>query len=164
MSDMRGSGGARAELFDRLAELRAGMLGVAGAGARLRPMTHFADDETAVLHFLTSRESELAKEVGMGSVAHYCLVDDADGYYAWLSGTLAPSEDAAKVDELWSPVAAAWFTGRDDPDILLLKMPLREAEVWTSTDSTLHFGVEIVRANLDATHEPDVGTHDVIRF
>lgn len=155
---------ARDGLFARLADLRAGMLGLAGSESRMRPMTHFADDGTAVLHFLTSRRSELAKEVGMGSVAHYCLVDDDDGYYAWLSGTLSPSEDASRVDELWSPVAAAWFTGRDDPDILLLKMPLREAEIWSSTDSTLHFGFEIARANLDRDHEPDVGSHDLIRF
>jgi len=155
---------ARAGLFDRLADLRAGMLGLAGSKARMRPMTHFVDGETAVLHFLTSRKSDLAAEVGQGSLAHYCLVDDAGGYYAWLTGTLTPSEDASKVDDLWSPVAAAWFTGRGDPDILLLTMPLREAEVWSSTDSRLHFGFEIARANLDPAHEPHVGTHEVIRF
>jgi general stress protein 26 len=68
------------------------------------------------------------------------------------------------VDQVWNPVVAAWFAGRDDPDILLLSMPMREAEVWSSTESRLHFGLEIVRANLDPSHEPDVGTHDVIRF
>jgi general stress protein 26 len=155
---------ARAGLFDRLAALRAGMLGVAGRDARMRPMTHFADAEKARLHFLTSRGSALATEVGQGSLAHYCLVDEGEGYYAWMSGTLSPSGDASTVDELWSPMAAAWFTGRDDPDILLLTMPLREAEIWTSTDSTLHFGFEIARANLDPGHEPDVGSHEVIRF
>jgi general stress protein 26 len=61
-------------------------------------------------------------------------------------------------------VAAAWFAGRDDPDLMLLSMPMREAEVWTSTDSTLHFGIEIVRASIDPDRMPDVGSHEVIRF
>jgi general stress protein 26 len=159
--DRRSTGEARVELFERLADTRVGMLGVDGAG-RMRPMTHFVDEEAGVIRFITSRTTELASEVGQGAMGHYCLV--GDGFHAWISGTISPSDDAAKLDELWNPVAAAWFTGRDDPDILLLTMPMREAELWSSTDSTLHFGIEIARANLDRDREPDVGTHDKIRF
>jgi general stress protein 26 len=155
---------ARAELFARLSDVRAGMLGVGKSQSRMRPMTHFLDDEKAVLHFLTSRKTDLAAEVGQGSVSHYCLADDADGYYAWITGTLTPNEDAARLDKIWNPVAGAWFSGRDDPDILLLSMPIREAEVWSSTDSTLQFGIEIARANLDPDKEPDLGAHDIIQF
>jgi general stress protein 26 len=155
---------ARDDLWRRLGRIRAGMLGVGGSENRMRPMTHFFDEEEAVIRFLTSRKTELAAEVGQGSVAHYCVVDDRDGYYAWLSGTVSPSEDAGMVDELWNPVAGAWFDGRDDPDILLLSMPLREAEVWSSTDSALHFGIEIARANLVEGRQPNVGAHDKIRF
>jgi hypothetical protein len=43
-------------------------------------------------------------------------------------------------------------------------MPIREAEVWSSTDSTLQFGIEIARANLDPDKEPDLGAHDIIQF
>jgi general stress protein 26 len=152
------------ELFDKLSDVRAGMLGVQGSRSHLRPMTHYADEETRTLHFLTSRQTDLAREVGDGATVHYCVVDDGDGYYACISGTLSPSGDAGRVDELWNPVTAAWFTGRDDPDLLLLSMPMREAEVWSSTDSTIHFGIEIVRANMDPGRMPDVGSHDVVRF
>jgi general stress protein 26 len=153
-----------AELFDKLSDLRAGMLGLEGTHDHMRPMTHYVDDERAAIHFLTSRQTDLAREVGQGRVAHYCLVDNDDGYYACIRGTLSPVENGARVDEIWNPIAAAWFTGRDDPDLLLLSMPMSEAEVWTSTDSTLHFGIEIARANIDPGRVPDVGSHDVIRF
>jgi general stress protein 26 len=155
---------ARAELFERLGDLRAGMLGVGGSHGHMRPMTHYLDQDGAAILFLTSRQTDLAREVGDGSAAHYCLVDDGDGFYACITGTLSPSRNEARIDEIWNPVAAAWFTGRDDPDLLLLSMPMRKAEVWTSTDSTLHFGIEIVRANLDPDRVPDVGAHDVVRF
>jgi general stress protein 26 len=125
-------------------------------------MTHFLDEDAGVIRFVTSRKADLAAEVGQGAMGHYCLMTDE--FYAWMSGTISPSEDATKLDELWNPVVAAWFTGRDDPDILLLSMPMREAELWSTTDSSLHFGIEIVRANLDPDREPHVGTHDKIRF
>lgn len=157
----RDQGEARAELFARLADTRAGMLGVDGTG-RMRPMSHFADEDAGVVWFITSRTADLAAEVGQGATAHYCLV--ADHFYAVISGTVSPSEDDTKLDDLWGPVAAAWFKGREDPDILLLKMPMREAELWTSTESSLHFGLEIARANLDSDHAPDIGTHQKIRF
>lgn len=152
---------ARAELFERLDDIRAGMLGVDGSG-RMRPMSHFADEAAGVLHFITSRKADLAAEVGQGATGHFCLM--APDFHAWIAGTLSPNENAETLDALWGPMSAAWFTGRDDPDILLLTMPMREAELWSSTDSSLHFGFEIVRANLDPDHVPEVGTHDRIRF
>lgn len=155
---------AREELFDKLDDLRAGMLGVGGSHQHMRPMTHYVDEEQAMVHFLTSRQTDLAREVGAGAMGHYCLVDDKDGYYACISGRLTPGRNEAVIDEIWNPIAAAWFTGRDDPDLLLLSMTMQEAEVWNATDSSLHFGIEIVRANLDPERVPDVATHDVIRF
>lgn len=152
------------EFFAELSKLRAGMLGVMDREARMRPMTHFVDEDTKTLWFLTSRSTELAAEIGDGGIAHYCLMDDASGYYAWISGTLRPSENSGKIDDIWGPTTAAWFTGRDDPDLLLLEMPLREAEVWTSTDSSVQFGIEIARANIDPEKKPDVGSHQTIRF
>ncbi|MCU0856670.1 MAG: pyridoxamine 5'-phosphate oxidase family protein [Rhodobacteraceae bacterium] len=160
----RDAGEARAELFERLGDLRAGMLGVGGSHTHMRPMTHYLDEDGAAIHFLTSRKTDLAREVGDGATAHYCVVDDEDGFYACISGTLSPNPNEARIDEIWNPVAAAWFAGRDDPDLMLLSMPMREAEVWTSTDSTLHFGIEIVRASIDPDRMPDVGSHEVIRF
>lgn len=160
-AEQRNKGEVRSELFDRLADIRVGMLGIDGSG-RMRPMTHFVDEDAGIIRFITSRSAELAAEVGQGATGHYCVV--TDGFYALINGTVSPSEDAGALDDLWNPVAAAWFTGRDDPDILLLSMPMREAELWSSTDSTLHFGFEIARANLDPDHEPHVGTHDKIQF
>lgn len=155
---------ARAELFDKLRDVRAGMLGVKGHSGHMRPMSHFADAEEAVIWFITSRKTDLATDVGQGSTAHYCVVDDGDGFYACVNGPILPYDDSAKLDDLWNVVAAAWFEGRDDPDLMLLKMSLAEAEVWRSTDSGFHFGLEIARANMNPDKEPDVGSHDRLTF
>lgn len=155
---------ARERLFDELERCRAGMLGIQCENARFRPMSHFTDRSKAVLHFLTSRKSDVAAEIGLGDQAFFCLMDEPNGFYASLAGSIRQSEDKAKVDELWSPTTAAWFSGRDDPDLVLLEFTLREAEIWTSTDSSVQFGFEIARANLSTEARPDVGSRRAIRF
>ncbi len=155
---------ARAALFDKLDDVRAGMLGVQDHPGHMRPMSHFADTDTAVLWFVTSRDTALASEIGQGGTAHHCVVDEKAGFYACISGPITPVEDKEKLDELWNIFAAAWFEGRDDPDLVLLKMPMAEAEIWRSTESSFHFGLEIARANIDPEKTPDVGSHEKIKF
>ena len=38
------------------------------------------------------------------------------------------------------------------------------AEIWASSTSTLKFGFEIIRANLDPAHQPDIGVKATVRF
>ncbi|WP_223428882.1 pyridoxamine 5'-phosphate oxidase family protein [Tateyamaria pelophila] len=154
----------RQQLFEKMDEIHAGMLGIEGSGAHMRPMTHFIEPEKNLLWFLTSRDTDLAQEVGQGGTAHFCLTGDEGRYYACLRGTITQSENAAKVDELWSPVVAAWFKGRDDADLLLLKFSLRDAEVWSATESKVQFGLEIAKANMNREKMPDIGAHESITF
>jgi general stress protein 26 len=78
---------------------------------------------------------------------------------------MVQSQDTDKLDELWSPIAAAWFeAGRDDPKVTLLQLTLLEAAVWATTDSMLVVGIEMVRANISPEHMPDIGEHAVVQF
>ena len=156
---------ARRALFDTMEEVRSGMLGVVGSDRHLQPMTHFPDRDLAEVWFITSKNTDLVRAVGQGARANYCLSSGEGIFFACLTGTIEQSADSAKLDELWSPVAAAWFEeGRDDPDVSLLKLTLLDAGVWASTDSAAVFGMEIARANLQSSHQPDVGRHTVVRF
>jgi len=50
-----------------------------------------------------------------------------------------------------------WFDGgKDDPDVVLLRMPLHEAAVWLNEAGTLRFGIEMVRGAM-SDHDPEVG-------
>ena len=155
---------AAAGLFDKLGSVPAGMHGVEGSGAHMQPMIHFADAERASLWFITPRKTDLARHVGQGATAQYGLVDADQGFYACLRGAIRQSKNAGKVDALWSPVVAAWFTGCDDPDALSLDLSLRDAAIWEATGSGVQFGLEIARANLVEGSSPDIGTHQTITF
>ncbi|SDX13301.1 pyridoxamine 5'-phosphate oxidase family protein [Litoreibacter albidus] len=155
---------ARGQLFDQLDDIRAGMLGVEGSGQHMQPMTHYFDRDTGELWFITSTDTDLVRAVGQGSTAHFCVQSTSQDYYACLSGPIHQSQDEAKLDEIWTAVAAAFFEdGREDKKICLLHMPLREAAIWSSPGNPLMFGFEVLRANMgDGT--ADAGTHKVINF
>ncbi len=156
---------ARSTLFEQLDESRVGMLGVVDSDQHMQPMTHYTDPDTGQLWFITSTDTDLVRAVGLGARAHHCVMSPDGGFYACLSGTLEQSEDREKLDEIWSAVASAWFDeGREDPEVTLLRFALQEAAVWASTDSSVVFGLEVARANLETDHKPDVGEHMIIRI
>ena len=153
----------RGVLRNALEDVRAGMLGVEGSGQHMQPMTHFPDETLDIIWFVGSKSSDLVKAVGLGGQAHYCLIGRDHNLHICMSGTLEQAEDRAVLDRLWSPVLDAWFEGsRDDPDVALLRLALDEASIWASTDSAIWFATQIIKANLVASHQPDVGDHVVI--
>ena len=156
---------ARDTLFGVMGRVHAGMLGVEGSGQHLQPMSHFLDAETGEIWFVGSESSDLVRAIGQGAQAQYAIISKDHDLHACMRGYIEQSQDRAKLDALWSPVLSAWFEGgRDDPDIALLRMTLRDAAVWASTGSAVVFATEIARANLAAEHEPDVGERTVIEF
>ena len=134
----------RSALFDVLEDRqRVGMLGVVNSDQHMQPMTHFVDRNRAVIWFITSEDTDLARAVGLGARAHHCVMTPEGDFYACLSGTLEQT---------------------DDPKVQLLRFSLQEAAIWAATDSAMVFGFEIARANLQRDHKPDVGDHVVIRL
>ena len=47
------------------------------------------------------------------------------------------------IDRLWNPFVAAWYNGKDDPKLALLRMNAEHAEVWLN-ESSLLAGVKMV--------------------
>ncbi len=147
------------EFWDRAAAVNAGMLD-AQDGKRLVPMSHHADPENNTLWFITASGTDAVDVVSTGPApCAYVLADNGKGIYAHLHGTLSLSNDAAKLDELWSPVSSAWFEGgRDDPDIRLLAFKITKGEVWATSTSGVAFVFNVARAHLTGT-QPDMGEH-----
>ena len=79
-------------------------------------------------------------------------------------GRLRVNRDAAKIEELWNPVVAAWYPGgKDDPEMTLLELQLVDAAIWASKTNPIKFGWEIANANATG-EEPEVGVSNHIRF
>ena len=152
-------------LFDVLDGVRSGMLGLAKGDAGMQPMTHFPDAKAGVIWFISSTETDLVTSLGMGQAAQYVVIADDHDAHVSLRGKLHLVHNSAKLNDLWGPFAAAWFEGgREDPRIALLRFDPEVAEIWASSASTLKVGFEVIRANLDAGHQPDIGAKATVRF
>lgn len=153
-----------AETFwDRLEDVNAGMLGLT-EDPRLVPMHHYADKDANVLWFITARQTDLATSVADGGKnAIYAVSTASEGLYARIQGTLSLSDDRAKLDELWNAVASTWFDkGEQDPDVQLMRLDLKEAEIWT-TGGSVSFIYQMAKAKVTGK-KPDAGDHFTLSF
>lgn len=153
------------EFYDRLEDVRAGMLGLQ-SDHRLVPMSpNFDDDDPGAIWFLSAVGTALVDAVATGAQdAKFVVSDDKNGLYGDILGRLEIADNRAKLDEIWSPIAAAWYEeDKQDPDLRLMKFTLTEAEVWLTTTSGLKFFYEIIKANIN-DEMPDTGTRASLTF
>ena len=147
-----------ARLWKEIDHERIVMLGLVGGEAHhLQPMAAFADKEQGSLWFYTKKSSDLFRDTGGGHDATVCVMAKDKEFQACVMGKLVPAHDQSKIDEYWSPFAAAWYPqGKDDPDLTMMRLDGLDARVWASQGG-LAYPLKIAAANL--THKtPDVGT------
>lgn len=125
------------KFWDALDDDRTVMLGAEGVPPR--PMTAIAEDQQAPIWFFTARDTELARAVesrsGLAATASFAAKDHE--VFARLSGALVLDNDPSVIDRLWNPFIGAWFEGKDDPKLRLLRMDAGEAHVWLNEHSLL---------------------------
>jgi general stress protein 26 len=126
-----------ARFWKHLNDDRTLMLGTQGIAPR--PMTAIAEDDRAPLWFLTSVDTDLGERLdasrGLDAVASFAAKNHA--LFAMITGRLVADNDRAVIDRLWNPFIAAWFNGKDDPKLRLLRMDATEAHVWLNENSAL---------------------------
>lgn len=133
---------AREQLWDLIKDIKFGMLTTRHADGHLhsRPMTtqNSRLDEDTTLWFFMSREAEALRD--MQSEPSVCMsyADTGKDSYVCVSGRGSLSEDRAKKEALWSPMAKAWFPkGIDDPDLALVRVDIAHADYWDVKESKL---------------------------
>ena len=152
-----------AQIWDKLDSVHAVMLGSPDHSQHMQPMSPQTAREEKAIWFYTNTGSDIAKASVNGGKVHMCLVGD-DDYYACLDGDLQVVHSPEHIERFWSSIVEAWYPeGKSDPNITMLRMTPRTAEVWASTSSTIKFGWEIAKANWTGD-EPDVGHKTNITF
>ena len=127
------------KLRSLIKDVRTAMLTTIDGGVlRSRPMATQETEFNGDLWFFTSSETHKAEEIEKDSRANISYASPSDNSYVSVSGTAQLVNDKAKMEELWNPILKAWFPkGLDDPNIILLKVSVEQAEYWDSTSSTI---------------------------
>lgn len=94
------------------------------------PMTAQLDkDANSAIWFFTRKDHALAP----GGPATATFAAKGNQLFARIDGHLATETSRERLDKQWNSVIAAWFPGgKDDPDLLMLRMDLDRAEIWNS--------------------------------
>ena len=125
--------------FEKLGELikdmRIAMLTTVERDGTLhtRPLAtlKYANDEE--LWFFTSLDSAKVHEVEEDRRASVTYSDMDQNVYVAVSDIADIVRDRKKAEELWTPMAKAWFPqGLDDPQLALLRVRIERAEYWDS--------------------------------
>ena len=126
-----------------------------GDKLRARPMSAYLERENNAVYFLTDarrhKDEEIAKHPGI----NLSFADASDQNYVSVTGTAVVSNDRAKIKQLFSTEAKAWWDSADDPNIRVLKITPDDAEFWDSPGTVISY-VKMAAAAVTGTR-PEIG-------
>lgn len=121
------------------------MLGLDGLeNGHARPMTaQIEGDSGGPIWFFTSKDNALVGKLDRGHRAIAAFSAKDHDLFASILGDVSLDTDRAVIDRLWNPFVAAWYTGKDDPKLALLRLDPEQAEIWRNA-SSLVAGVKLL--------------------
>jgi general stress protein 26 len=121
------------------------MLGLDGVeDGHTRPMTALCEDDRSPLWIFTARDNGIVQQLAEGHRAIASFASKGHDLFATLHGGLVVDNDRAVIDRLWNPFVAAWYEGgKDDPQLVLLRLDAERAEIWLD-GSSLVAGVKML--------------------
>lgn len=119
------------------------------------PLMAHADREAHAIRFLVDNTG--ARYAGLERQPSVTLGFADHPKYVVISGEASISNDCARIGELWSAFAKAWWDSPDDPAIRLLTVVPRRAEYWDSGNSLVASAIMLTAAVTGI--KPAVGEH-----
>ncbi|SDB56091.1 pyridoxamine 5'-phosphate oxidase family protein [Bauldia litoralis] len=133
-----------AKFWKALGSDRTMMLGLVGVDdGHTRPMTGVFENDSGPIWFFTATENGIAERRPKGERAIATFASKGHDLFATLHGTLTVDTDRAVIDRLWNPFVAAWYEGKDDPKLVLLRLDPDNAEIWLD-DSSFFAGIKML--------------------
>jgi len=149
-----------AKFWKALKSDRTVMLGLPDVeGGRAQPMTALIEgDHSGPIWIFTSSETDLAHALDVeGRDAFIHFADKGHHLFAAVDGHLRIDNDYETINRLWSPFIAAWYEGKDDPKLCLLRFEPADAQIWLNENS-LFAGVRMMLgADPKKTYKDKVG-------
>ncbi len=126
-----------------------------GDKLRARPMSAYLERDENAIYFLTDARRHKDEEIARNPGINLSFANASDQKYVSVTGTAVVSNDRAKIKELFSTPAKAWWSSADDPDIRILKITPDDAEFWDSPGSVISY-VKLAAAAMTGSR-PDLG-------
>jgi general stress protein 26 len=101
-----------------------------------RPMYTAKVDAGGNIWFFSPKSSEKNTDISMSNEVQLFYSNPSDAEFLSIYGHAFIVTDRKKADELWTPIARAWFKdGVDDPELTLIKVAPVEAYYWDTRNN-----------------------------
>ena len=156
---------AREHLWQLISDMRFGMLTTRSADGSLcaRPLTTQNTGKHGggrVLEFFVSARAQLVSEIASEERLAVVYADPGQDCYVSISGRGMLVQDLRRQQQLWSPIAQAWFPGgAADPDLRLLRVNIDAAEYWDVDTNKMVQLLKMAKAAIKGKPPTDMGEH-----
>lgn len=107
------------------------------AHLRSRPMAVLPGHFDEQIWFMTSKSSDKVSEVQIDPTVNLMYADPSSDKFVSVCGRAEVVRDSGKIEQMWDPMAKVWFTGPEDPEIVLLRVSIVGAEYWNAPSGTM---------------------------
>ncbi len=145
-----------------------------GEQQRARPLSATVDRDEHAIYFLVGVDGgkTLAEAAGVPALSlvetdrkipHVSLAfaDHGKTDYVTIIGEASVSNDRAKIKELWTPFAKAWWDSENDPRIRLITVVPEAAEIWEESQPSFVAGAIMLTARRHR-RQAAVGDHGAV--
>ncbi|WP_312089550.1 pyridoxamine 5'-phosphate oxidase family protein [Chryseobacterium sp.] len=95
-----------------------------------RPMGLQETDEDGNLWFISSDTSNKNFHIKDDDRVQLLFMNNSDSEYLSVFGNATIYKDRATIEDKWSPMANAWFDGKEDPNVSIIKVAPKDTYYW----------------------------------
>ncbi|KQT18279.1 general stress protein [Chryseobacterium sp. Leaf404] len=95
-----------------------------------RPMSLQETDESGNLWFISSDTSNKNFEIKEDNRVQLYFMNNSNSEYLSIYGEAFVYKDRSTIEEKWSPLANAWFDGKDDPTVSIIRVEPKDTYYW----------------------------------
>lgn len=130
------------------------------------PMTTNKNElENAKIWFIGDKTTEIVKDLQNNPQVNLAYVSADQKSYVSINGTAKLIDDKQKLEELWSPIYAAFYEhGKEDPNVQIICIECNGAEYWTSGNGIVNMFKLASAALQDGKIADSMGENHAITF
>lgn len=102
-----------------------------------RPMALQEVDENGNLWFLSDVTSDKNKDIEKDPEVELYFINNSKYEYVFIKGKASITQDKALIDKYWTNFANAWFDGKNDPNVSLIKVAATDGYYYETKENKL---------------------------